>query len=211
MEEAAKRQLSAAGERGGGRPQCRGRGERQPFVRRRRQNDNQPWGEGGGGRVARGGGERQPVPASIKMDGYSSVRVDASVVVSDVPFLWGLPFVGGLTIKIALGSCLGLVQASEIKDGFGEEGVDVGVDVKAYDRDHLLTVMYMGRQYLNDDLLTAEGILRAISLGLGSSSIADVAYALRPPIDALLDSRSRSVRVSDSSRQAKSKTDAAEI
>ena len=117
------------------------------------------------------------MPASIEMDGYGSVRVDASVVVSDIPFLWGLPFVGGSTIEIALGSCLGLVQASGIKDGFGDEGIDVGVDVKAYDRDHLTTVMYMGRQYLNVDLSTAEGISRAISMGLGSSGIADVAYA----------------------------------
>jgi hypothetical protein len=117
------------------------------------------------------------VPASIEMDGYGSVRVDESVSARDVPFLWGLPFVGTSTIEIVLGSCLGLVQASDGKAGSGLEGEGEGVDIKEYSQNHLTTVMYMGRNYLNVDLSTPEGIARAILLGLGSSGIADVTYS----------------------------------
>ncbi|KAL3785518.1 hypothetical protein ACHAW5_005272 [Stephanodiscus triporus] len=117
------------------------------------------------------------VPASVEMDGYGSVTMEENVRRVDVPLFWGLPYAGGSIVEGAVGSCLGLVQAS---DGRGLEDDDEGGSAGAADtRDdlRLSTVMIMGKKYLNVDLSTPGGIARASVLRLGSSGMADVVHS----------------------------------
>jgi hypothetical protein len=115
------------------------------------------------------------VPASVEMDGYGSVSVRESAMLADVPYFWGLPFAGGSIVESALGSCLGLVQASDGRglDGDGDDGAGAGAGADI----RLSTVLIMGKKYLNVDLSSPGGIARAVSLGLGSSGMADVAHS----------------------------------
>jgi hypothetical protein len=83
------------------------------------------------------------------MDGYGSVSVRESAMLADVPYFWGLPFAGGSIVESALGSCLGLVQASDGRglDGDGDDGAGAGAGAGADVR--LSTVLIMGKKYLN--------------------------------------------------------------
>lgn len=105
------------------------------------------------------------VSTAAGLDGYGSVALSDVVLFKDVPFFWGLPFAGGSIIEIALGQCMGLVQASDGK------GMEEGKELR------LSTVYFMGRKYLNVDLSTAEGVERARALALGTSGMADVVYS----------------------------------
>jgi hypothetical protein len=109
------------------------------------------------------------------MDGYGSVSVHESAMYADVPYFWGLPFAGGSIVESALGSCLGLVQASDGRglDGDGDDGAGAGAGADI----RLSTVLIMGKKYLNVDLSSPGGIARAVSLGLGSSGMADVVHS----------------------------------
>jgi hypothetical protein len=60
------------------------------------------------------------------MDGYGSVSVHDSAMYADVPYFWGLPFAKGSIVERALGSCLGLVQASDGRDLDGDDGAEAG-------------------------------------------------------------------------------------
>ncbi|KAL9182610.1 hypothetical protein ACHAXT_013262 [Thalassiosira profunda] len=106
------------------------------------------------------------IPTNAGLDGYGSVALSETVMFTDVPFFWGLPFSGGSILESVFGQCLGLVQAS---DGKGlEEGAN-GM--------HLSTSFAIGRKYLNVDLSTPEGIEKAGALELGSSGMADVVHS----------------------------------
>jgi hypothetical protein len=111
------------------------------------------------------------------MDGYGSVRVHEAVMYSDVPFFWGLPFAGGSMIESALGSCLGLVQASDGRGLLEDDTAEAEAEVAVDDQSRLSTVLIRGRKYLNVDLSTPEGIARASALGLGSSGAADIIHS----------------------------------
>jgi len=81
----------------------------------------------------------------------------------DVAFFWSIPMSGSLLFTDVMGSCLQLVQASEVGvlGNYGEET-------------ELKIVEIFGDSFINVDTTTSEGIKRAVSLGLAESDMADV-------------------------------------
>lgn len=83
---------------------------------------------------------------------------------NDVPFYFHIPRSGGSTIKDIMGSCLGLVGAS-----------DVGVrnEYKSSPNKIEIVTTKEGSRFVNVDTTTLEGIKHAKELGLVESNLAD--------------------------------------
>merc|ERR1712183_838313 len=81
----------------------------------------------------------------------------------DVAFFWSIPMSGSLLFIDVMGSCLQLVQASEV-GVLGNYGEDTELKI----------VEIFGDSFVNVDTTTSDGIKRAVSLGLAESGMADV-------------------------------------
>jgi len=83
---------------------------------------------------------------------------------NDIPFFFHVPRSGGSTMKDIMGSCFGMVMAS-----------DVGArDGHKYDKTLQVIEDSEGSKFVNVDTTTAVGIHRAKSLNLVESGLADV-------------------------------------
>jgi len=104
--------------------------------------------------------QEQMLPSSgitlpAQLDNVADVKDTAvSVLGSEIPFLWHVPFGGGAAAMLYMGICLGLTQASN-------KGTNQG-------REFLVAVETNIGRYINVDTFTMEGIHRAKRLGLMS-------------------------------------------
>ncbi|KAL7484005.1 hypothetical protein ACHAW6_009646 [Cyclotella cf. meneghiniana] len=81
----------------------------------------------------------------------------------DTPFFWHIPRSGGVIVKTLMSHCLRMTLAAEV----GE--------LEGHDQDEELKVVSLfDHNYTNVNVATAEGISRALSLGLVPSHLADV-------------------------------------
>jgi hypothetical protein len=93
---------------------------------------------------------------------------DGGVNATDVPFFFHVPRSGGSTIKDIIGSCYGMVEATDV-GGRGTTG-------NLRQAPSSLEVVHSedGAAYVNVDTSTAEGIQRARNMGLAESRLANV-------------------------------------
>lgn len=90
--------------------------------------------------------------------------LETSLRNTDVPFYFHVPRSGGSTVKDILGSCIGIVQASDVGARNGRKH-DKALEVIQEEN---------GSHFVNVDTTTAEGIHRAKKLGLVPSGLADI-------------------------------------
>lgn len=97
-----------------------------------------------------------------KTDSVDSLSSD----VFDIPFFWDIHLNGGTIVEHVFGKCYKLLQASEIgmQHPIANKNNAAGFD------ESLNIVDVSGEKYLNIDTTTVQGIQRAKSLGLFSSS-----------------------------------------
>ena len=81
----------------------------------------------------------------------------------ETPYFWDVHFSGESVAEAVFSNCLNLIMAAEF--GFRQPN---------YSEDMLATFIYDGGRYVNVELNTKEGILRASTLGLAKSRLADV-------------------------------------
>jgi len=81
---------------------------------------------------------------------------------NDIPFFFHIPRSGGSTIKDIMGSCLGLVGASDV----GSRTNELGENLK-------IVSTKEGSRFVNVDTTTSQGIKRAEGLKLVQSGLAD--------------------------------------
>jgi len=83
----------------------------------------------------------------------------------DVPFYWAIPMSGSLLVDQVLGKCYGLVQAA-----------DQISHIKGHEEDKILNVLIEdgGKKYVNVDMGSMGGIMRAKELHLATSKVANL-------------------------------------
>jgi len=88
---------------------------------------------------------------------------DTQILRSDIPFFFHVPRSGGSTLKDIMGSCLGMIGASDVGAREGHK----------FDKKLEVLSSKDGSFFVNVDTTTSEGIHRAKSLGLIESHMAD--------------------------------------